>query len=922
MAIDPHKTLILINRKGSWSDETNSVSFCRRQYNGAYAIFFENAPSRLYHFPGDSVLRSDSGAPLDCIRIDYRGKTYYGFNGVVAFPDLNYIKIFYEKNTLLFPKDQCQISRNILSSSNIAKFVMAYYREIADKAGSLEEDETNRQFLPKQFSKIDQTMDTGALGRFLSGNPGQKLASGVLIFPFSFNRSQFDAVTNAFTRDTSIIQGPPGTGKTQTILNIIANAIVSKQSIAVCSNNNAALSNIEDKLTAEGYGALCAMLGNFSNVKEFFSKPHPHDFKLKVEDPKIALSTYDEAIKAKLRIDDLSNEIAFSSSRLKAAQEEFAYFCQSEGIDRSLFDTGSPFATALRETPAESLLHVLAILETKTPERFGFWQRLYYHWVYKIPRRLLRLDIRTFVSFTHYRYYQAKIRSIEKQNADITLELEALKAKNPDGVIKAFSEYSFNKSVGQCLRSDMAEEFTPDSYRDDFSAFTTRYPVILSSTYSLLQTSPRSFIYDLVVIDESSQVSMASAILTLSKAKRVVVVGDLNQLSAITNPALIQVEEEIHHRHPIPEVYRCTNNNLLQSFVRLYGDKVPSVLLNEHYRCQSSIISFSNDKLYQGKLICLTPDDGAEKHLKLIHTVPGNHARRNAEGSGLYNEREIAEVLEEVKNVPAGESLAVITPYRHQADLLRAKLPPEIAVDTIHKFQGRECDDVIFSTVANDAEDYMRGEEVVHSFVDNCELLNVAMTRAKHHFTLITSDKIYQHAPGYLGDLIRYLRYQTDSIVVSGKVRSIFDILYSDYAKAQSQIQKTPSQDEITERLVFNLLQEILEAEKYSGLRVTQHVPVHSLIALEKQKLSPEELHYLKNPWTHVDFVIYNVFDKSPVLLVEVDGVSFHEQQEKQTAHDQIKDKALVSAGLTLLRLKTNGALERETIISALDKQL
>lgn len=60
------------------------------------------------------------------------------------------------------------------------------------------------------------------------------------IFPFGFNISQKQAVDKALENNLSIIEGPPGTGKTQTILNIIANAVIRGESVAVVSSNNSA----------------------------------------------------------------------------------------------------------------------------------------------------------------------------------------------------------------------------------------------------------------------------------------------------------------------------------------------------------------------------------------------------------------------------------------------------------------------------------------------------------------------------------------------------------------------------------------------------------------------------------------------------------------------------------------------------------
>lgn len=70
----------------------------------------------------------------------------------------------------------------------------------------------------------------------------------VPIFPFGFNLSQKEAVEKAFQNKISIIEWHPGTGKTQTILNIIANAVMHNKKVAIASSNNSATSNVFEKL--------------------------------------------------------------------------------------------------------------------------------------------------------------------------------------------------------------------------------------------------------------------------------------------------------------------------------------------------------------------------------------------------------------------------------------------------------------------------------------------------------------------------------------------------------------------------------------------------------------------------------------------------------------------------------------------------
>ena len=46
--------------------------------------------------------------------------------------------------------------------------------------------------------------------------------------------------------------------------------------------------------------------------------------------------------------------------------------------------------------------------------------------------------------------------------------------------------------------------------------------------------------------------------------------------------------------------------------------------------------------------------------------------------------------------------------------------------------------------------------------------------------------------------------------------------------------------------------------------------------------LNQKEKKFAQNPWTHVDFLIFNKLDKEAVLVVEVDGYAYHQNNEKQ----------------------------------------
>ena len=73
----------------------------------------------------------------------------------------------------------------------------------------------------------------------------------------------------------------------------------------------------------------------------------------------------------------------------------------------------------------------------------------------------------------------------------------------------------------------------------------------------------------------------------------------------------------------------------------------------------------------------------------------------------------------------------MIAPYRNQVYKLKEELNrPEIDISTVHKFQGREKDVIVLSTV----------DDIVTPFSDDPNLLNVAVSRAKKELVVVASE--------------------------------------------------------------------------------------------------------------------------------------------------------------------------------------
>ena len=123
-----------------------------------------------------------------------------------------------------------------------------------------------------------------------------------------------------------------------------------------------------------------------------------------------------------------------------------------------------------------------------------------------------------------------------------------------------------------------------------------------------------------------------------------------------------------------------------------------------------------------------------------------------------------------------------------------------------------------------------------------------------------------------------------------------------------------------SENIAWQLLEDVLKEEKYNLLAFTHQILLKNLLQ-HTDKLSQEEAQYV-NQHASVDFVIYYKLNKQPVLIVEVDGFAFHENNQAQQARDAMKNDILKKYELPLVRLQTTGSGEDENIKSKLDEVL
>lgn len=887
--------------------KTSDVLSCK--YNNVTNKWdVEYNSGRVYSYGMNNVKVLDNPVELNpnLYKIKKDGRDFYNIDKIYKFSDSNtsYYHICFKNG---FDGDYCESDLKITEScfnNESSVNIFNYLKQISKfcKMGS------DGDLLYSRYEKIDYVGDDTALAKYL--NPTKYKDSPVNIdfmpiFPFGCNNSQYKAVKRAMENQISVIQGPPGTGKTQTILNIIANILMQGKTVQVVSNNNSATDNVYDKLASEKYnlGFIAAKLGNSSNKERFIENqkleyPDFSTWKNKnTSELKESIVSQSANIKDIFDKQEKLAELRQEISQLQLEQEYFNRHAKELNVNID----NIKFRKNLSSTQLMSLWQDVQIISDKQ-KQIGFWFKIKALLIYGITDfKLYKQDILNLIIILQSMFYKAKYSEILYNINSIEENLKCISANN----IKEFTDNSmlvFKDYLAQKYENNSRKRFTDKDLWLKSKEFLKNYPVVLSTTFSSRSSLNPNTVYDYLIIDEASQVDIATGSLAISCAKNVVIVGDTKQLANIVHPKLKPQVEDVFGQYNIDNGYKFTNS-FLQSVLDVLPN-VPQTTLREHYRCHPKIIEFCNQKFYNGELIIMTKDNGEKDVLLAKKTRKGNHARDH------YSKRQIDVIKQNIiteYSLDADET-GIISPYRNQVNALNDEIG-EFEIDTVHKFQGREKDNIIISTVDDEISD----------FVDDPNLLNVAISRAKKRLIIVVTGNL-QKKERIITELIDYINYNNFEVSDSN-VCSVFDYLYSQYKDERDEYLKKHPKISMydSENLMYCLIKDIIAENKFSSLGVICRIPLRILVR-NFDLLSAEEYKYAMNTSTHLDFLIYNKITKKPLLAIEVDGYEFHKEGTAQAERDKLKNNIMNTCHIKLLRFKTNGSGEKKKIINELDE--
>lgn len=892
--------------------KTSEIMSCVYNRNTQkWDVKFNNGKTYPYAYLNVEKLTEPVVLDPNMYRISREGREFFDIKAIYEFRSTyeSYWHICFGNGSERdYRLSELHIIESCLSQSQSSN-VFEYLKQIAGLS-DIKNEETGEKLLSKRFDKISFVENDVALAKYLNPSSLQVKNTGreyIPIFPFGCNNSQYKAVKNAMENQISVIQGPPGTGKTQTILNIIANILMQGKTVQIVSNNNSATENVYEKLSSSKYnlGFVAATLGNFKNKKIFVENQDTNypDFSLwKIEE----------------NSNDLCKKIAEQSNQLKTVfdkqeklaclRQELSQLVTEQEYFNQYVKESDVNTESIRFKKKLSPKHWMVLwqecqLISEEKKEIGFWFKIKAFLKYGVTDwSFYKQDISKIITTFQAMYYCAKQEDLSAEIADIEKYLNSVNENLFEDLCNQSMVVLKDKLARKYEGNSSRKIFNEDNLWKEPNDVLAEYPVILSTTFSSRNSLNADVVYDYLIMDEASQVDIATGALALSCARNVVIVGDTKQLPNVVTDDIKVKAKAIFDTFNVNEGYKYT-----KSFLQSILDVMPNVtqtLLREHYRCHPKIINFCNQKFYRGELVIMTTDNGEEDVLSVIKTVAGNHERNH------YSQRQIDVIKNEIipKFVSNPEETGIITPYKNQVEALRKEIT-NIDAATVHKFQGKEKENIIISTVDDEISD----------FADDPYLINVAVSRAKKKLILVVTGN-EQAKERNITDLIDYIQYNNFEVAES-KIYSIFDYLYKQYTKERmAYLQKHKKISEYdSENLMYSLIEEIIADNKYSSLDVVCHFPLNMLIK-NPELLSEQECKYAMNAATHLDFLIYNRIGKKPVLAIEVDGYEYHKEDTVQASRDLLKNHIMELYEIPLMRFKTNGSSEKEKIIEMLDK--
>lgn len=833
----------------------------------------------------------------------------------------------------LFEKDLVCVNANHLFV-NIIPDQLSTYEALNTFVQNINEENDFKNPVVEKLLVNALTDERAEISREEIGDEIQRVIDTYI--PLSLSNSQIQGLKNAWANEISYIQGPPGTGKSHTISAIILSAIALNKKVLVISQKTAALNVVNRKIEpflsdGDGLIGICYYDKTVrKKIKDYCNyllnqTSNTSSFKRNITTIKNRLELLEKDLTTKIKeVQNEKNKLdkALDNQRYhKEIHEIFLIELQRLNSNFIEIPKGFQFKRIKDESKYKEALDRIEILCEQNANTLS--SRLYIQKFKEHLKTKFNTPDSWLVSYTlpHFSKSFIKLNSIFTEiqniarglNSDVnsirkkiknlkedisSIQKQLIKLKYKFNVLESINDTDYQYEIDKFDRmlyntnSRLIEKRMKDI---DFHKITDVIPFWTAEIRNIGHLFPLTpDLFDLVVVDEASQVNLAEILPAFYRAKHICVVGDHNQLSlkaSGVNFALSKNFDELtwqkYNRTLMPyqtgskKKLTVTQASILD-FIKSeeYQATIREVMLDEHFRSLPQLARYTSKQFYrdadnpEGKLKVMTeiPDKISIRCFKAVRV----NGTRERSGKGETTNKAIKAEAEEVvkiidslvqtnnQSLFAKEyelpshidknnfSIGVVSLIRDQCELIRELLKEKfpnselekygIEVDgregigTPEEFQGNERDIIIFTLCLD--TDCKSGQ----GFYQDAKRLNVATSRAKS-FTYF----VYSPFPKTFDKIYNYLNY------INGKVTD------DDLTPVESELHKPelpPLNYDLFEsdfeRYVHSYLEKFIK-ENSKGQKITLHNQIKSC----GQK--------------RLDFVIFN-HNTNKSVAIEVDG--------------------------------------------------
>lgn len=747
--------------------------------------------------------------------------------------------------------------------------------------------------------------------------------------PISLSNCQIQGLKNAWCNEISYIQGPPGTGKSHTISAIVLSAIAMNKKVLVLSQKTAALQVVNKKIEpylSDGDGLLgvcyydtnarkkikdyCNYLRNeTSNSTRFFEK-----FSVN----KKYLLEYENQLSEKLV------ELETEKNKLNNVLEKQRFFLDTnnifltelERLDKDFFKIPKGFQFKRIKEEKKYLKAIEKIEKIWEINSNNLSSKLFVHKFkehlkikFKTPNNWLNENtlpnfsksfIKVNILFTEVQSKSNQLNidanSIRKIIKNLETDILALQKKitklnYKKNVFENVSNDSYQREIDKFngMLTNVNSRLIDKKMKEiDFKKITDVIPFWTAEIRHLGHLFPLTpDLFDLVIVDEASQVNLAEILPAFYRGKKLCIVGDHQQLSlkaAGLNFSLGKNFDELTWEKYNRELMRyqtATKKKLtvtqasILDFIKSddYNVIPAEIMLDEHFRSLPKLAKYTSKQFYKDdenpdgklKIMTETPDKVSIECCKAINV----QGRRENETNSKVVIAEAEEVVKIIQGLTSSNNLdlfyttttqytlpkhidkndftiGVISMIRDQCkkieELIDEHLPNldsdyDLMIGTPEEFQGNERDIMIFSLCLD--TDCKRGQ----GHYQDAKRLNVATSRAKS-FTYF----VYSPFDRTFNEIYKYLNY------INGSVSE------NDLKPVTNENIK-PNLPELD----YDLFESDFEKYVYSYLeKYVQNYSKGNTITLHNQVKSCGQ--------KRLDFVMFNHNTKKSVAI-EVDGI-------------------------------------------------